>query len=295
MREKQEAKKRSIIYLALTVGLCLLVGIIASVAPDETGTAVFGALQKGFTAIAVLAVVVTRLLTKDKSSWNLSLKVWKNGKMLLFSALLPGLAVLLGAGVYYLVFPAELHANVQGLLDFCTQYGLPTGIEINGGTIAIVAIILWILSVVAIPIHLLELGEEIGWRGYLLPQFLKLMSPRKAVLASGVLWGLMHAPLIYFGFNYGSEYPGAPYSGILLMILFCVGIGIWMSYTMLETKNCMYSAIIHGAVNVAADMQIISLVVGRPLLGPAPTGIIGMSVILVIAIIIFIKLKPSDD
>ena len=97
-REKQDAKKRSIIYLALTVGLCLLVGIIAVVAPDEIGSTVFGFLQKGFTAIAVLAVVVTRLLTKDKSSWNLSLKVWKNGKLLLFSALLPGLAVLLGAG-----------------------------------------------------------------------------------------------------------------------------------------------------------------------------------------------------
>jgi membrane protease YdiL (CAAX protease family) len=141
----------------------------------------------------------------------------------------------------------------------------------------------------AIPIHLLELGEEVGWRGYLLPQFLKFMSVPKAVLSSGVLWGIMHAPLIYFGLNYGSEYWGAPYSGIILMTLFCVGVGVWMSYTMLKTNNCMYAAIILGAVNVAADMQIISLTTGNPLLGPSPTGIIGMSVILVVAVVLLIR------
>lgn len=290
---KQEAKKRSIIYLLLTVGICLLVGLIASLASDETGELIFSSLQKIFTAIAVLAVVITRLVTKDKSSWNLSLKVWKNGKVLIFSAVLPGLAVLLGAGIYYIAFPGELQVNVQALFDFCTQYGLPDTIDINAGTIAVTAIVLWVVSMAAIPIHLLELGEEIGWRGYLLPQFLKFMSAPKAVLLSGILWGIMHAPLIYFGFNYGSDYWGAPYSGILLMVVFCVGIGSWMSYTMLKTGNCMYAAIIHGAVNVAADMQIISLTVGRPLLGPAPTGIIGMSIILVIGMILFFRLPKE--
>ncbi len=130
----------------------------------------------------------------------------------------------------------------------------------------------------AIPIHLLELGEEIGWRGYLLPQLVRFMSEKKAIILSCILWGLAHTPLIYFGFNYGDGYWGAPYTGIVLMIVFCVAIGIWMSYTMIKTNNCMYSAIIHGAVNVAADMQILSVVINRPLLGPTPTGIIGMSI-----------------
>lgn len=290
---KRDAQNRSIIFLLLTVGLCLLVGIIAILVPGETGEQIFGVLQKGFTAIAVLAVVITRFLTKDKSGWHLSLKVWKNGKMLLFSALLPGIAVILGAVVYYLFFPSELYSNMQSLLDFCVQYGLPAGIKVNAGTVAVVAAVLWVVSALAIPIHLLELGEEIGWRGYLLPQFLKFMSARKAVLLSGVLWGLMHAPLIYIGFNYGDGYWGAPYSGYCYMILFCVGIGVWMSYTMLKTDNCMYAAIIHGAVNVAADMQIISLAIGRLLLGPAPTGIIGMSIILVIGAILFFRLPDG--
>ncbi|GMO69761.1 MAG: type II CAAX endopeptidase family protein [Treponemataceae bacterium] len=292
-KSNRDAKKRSAIYLLLTVGVCLLVGIISILASAETGKVIFSALQKAFTAIAVLAVVVTRFLTKDKSGWNLSLKVWKNGKILVFSAFLPGLAILLGAGIYYLLFPDEIRLNAQALWDFCEQYGLPADIAVNARTIAITAIALWLASALAIPIHLLELGEEIGWRGYLLPQLLQFMSSRKAAVVSGILWGVMHAPLIYFGLNYGNGYWGAPYSGILLMIVFCVTIGILMSYTMIKTNNCMYAAIIHGAVNVAADMQIISLAVGRPLIGPAPTGIIGMSLLLIVALVLFCKFPAS--
>jgi uncharacterized protein len=39
------------------------------------------------------------------------------------------------------------------------------------------------------------LGEEIGWRGLLLPQLLQLTSPIKASLAVGVIWFLWHIPL----------------------------------------------------------------------------------------------------
>ena len=292
IKNKQAAFKRASIYLILTTGVCLLVGGIAIVAPKKAGAELFLVLQKIFTAIPVLAVVVTRFITKDTSSWNLNLKVWKQGRMLLFSALVPGLAVLIGAGIYYVFYPEELVENAQALLDFCVQYGLPDIYTVNAGTIVIIALVLWLLSIVAVPIHLLELGEELGWRGYLLPLFTELMSVRKAVLFSNVFWGITHAPLIYFGFNYGDHYFGAPYSGIFMMSLFCVSIGIWMSFVQLKTNNCMYAAIIHGAVNVAADMQILSLAMNRPLLGPAPTGILGMSVILGLAIYLFsFKLK----
>ena len=68
-----------------------------------------------------------------------------------------------------------------------------------------------------------------------------------------------------------------------------------MSYTMLKTNNCMYAAIIHGAFNVAADMQIVSLSVGSPLLGPAPTGIIGLSVVLIVASFLFLRLPQKGN
>lgn len=291
---QHESKKRAGIYLSLVLGVCFALGLLAFLLSDTSGISTFNMLQKGFTVFPVLAALLTRILTKDKSSWNLDFRVWKNKNMLLFSAFMPGAAIIIGAGIYYIFFPNELQGNVQALFDYCAQYGLPANIAVNAGTIIITAIVLWLVSVLAVPIHLLELGEEIGWRGYLLPQFLRIMSVKRAVILSGILWGLAHAPLICFGFNYGDGYWGAPYTGIFLMIVFCVGVGIWMSYTMVKTNNCMYSAIIHGAVNVAADMQILSIVINRPLLGPAPTGIIGMSVIVVVSIILFAKLPKAQ-
>ena len=283
------AKKRASIYLFLVLGVCFFLGFLSFLLPNENGSSVFNLLQKGFTVFPVLAALFTRILTKDKSSWNIDLRVWKNKKLMLFSAFLPGAAVIIGAGIYYVFFPNELQRNIQSMLIFCMQYGLPSNIGVNFQTIFVIFILLWLVSALAIPIHLLELGEEIGWRGYLLPQLLCFLGKRKAAILSGIFWGVAHTPLIYFGFNYGEGYWGAPYTGILLMIVFCVGIGIWMSYTMIETKNCMYSAMIHGAINVAADIQILSIVINRPLLGPAPTGIIGMSIILLVSIALFVK------
>jgi cytochrome bd-type quinol oxidase subunit 2 len=64
---RKDAQKRSAIYLLLTVGLYFLVGIIAILSPEETTARIFSVFQKVFTVIALLAVVVTRALTKDKS------------------------------------------------------------------------------------------------------------------------------------------------------------------------------------------------------------------------------------
>ena len=47
------------------------------------------------------------------------------------------------------------------------------------------------------------LGEEIGWRGFLVPQLAKLTSFTKTSLISGVIWAVWHYPLIIFS-NYRS-------------------------------------------------------------------------------------------
>ena len=43
------------------------------------------------------------------------------------------------------------------------------------------------------------LGEEIGWRGFLAPAFYRARSFAWAGLATGIIWGLWHVPLIVGG------------------------------------------------------------------------------------------------
>ncbi len=62
---------------------------------------------------------------------------------------------------------------------------------------------------------LFGLGEELGWRGYLLPGLLGLGQWR-AILVSGVIWGVWHAPIILQGHNY----PEHPVPGVFMMVVF---------------------------------------------------------------------------
>ena len=60
---------------------------------------------------------------------------------------------------------------------------------------------------------LFALGEEIGWRGYLVPQLSKVTNFKSVCLISGLIWSVWHYPLIIFsGYHGGTpvmfHYPG---------------------------------------------------------------------------------------
>jgi len=287
----QRTTKKIIVYLILVLGFVFGCGIIAAILPKETGEKVYRFSAAFFTAVPVLGALITRRLTGDKDSFHVNLRIWENPKVWIFSALAPGIAIFLGILFFYIMFPADLDVGATGLKEFAGNYGIIIGKQFTIASILRFGFITILLAAIFIPLQLLELGEEIGWRGYLLPLMCKKMSVRKAVLLNGVLWGIAHAPLIYFGFNYGTSYIGAPWTGILMMILVGVVVGIWTSYVMIKTNNCMYSAIIHGVVNVIGETGVFfSHATQSTLLGPNPTGVIGMSVLVLGAFILLMKL-----
>jgi len=88
------------------------------------------------------------------------------------------------------------------------------------------------------------LGEELGWRGFLLPR-LMVLGKGKAYALLGVLWGMWHAPLIWAGFNY----PGYPVAGMIMMILLCYAFGLFLNEMTLHYRSSLLAGFIHGAVN----------------------------------------------
>jgi len=95
------------------------------------------------------------------------------------------------------------------------------------------------------------LGEELGWRGFLLPQLLPL-GQGKAILLSGAVWGIWHAPAILQGHNY----PTHPYLGVFLMIIFCVLMGSFLSWLYLRTRSPWLPALAHGSLNATAGIPL---------------------------------------
>ena len=50
------------------------------------------------------------------------------------------------------------------------------------------------------------LGEEVGWRGFLVPELAKQMSFAKLSLLSGIIWAAWHSPLLLFAdYNAGTN------------------------------------------------------------------------------------------
>ena len=184
-----------------------------------------------------------------------------------------------GAAVYFFIFPKEY----SGILKYGVLFGSEAELTVRNPRVLSLAVIM--VSAIAIPIQLLELGEEIGWRGYLLSFQIEKYGEKKAVLVNGVEWGIAHLPLIYFGFNYSMSNAGAPWTNMAMMCLTCVVLGIMLSYVTIRTGNCMYAAIVHGALNVIGEVPVF-LTNDREsgLLGPNPTGLIGMSFLIVLAL-----------
>lgn len=281
-------KNRIFIYTTIIYIIYFGLGIIALLNKDLQDNIAYELLTTIFTIIPLIAVFITRKITGDNSKFNVSLKVWKDVKMWLFCLIIPNVAIILGAIVYYLFMSNDFNNNLV-LADFLSIFGLTS----NDSTIIspfIAILITIILSILLIPIHLLELGEEIGWRGYLLPLQVKKYGTKKAILLNGLLWGIAHAPIIYFGFNYSLNNYLAPYSNIVMMIIFCIVVGIIESYVTIKTGNCMYAAIIHGVINITGEIPIcFSILKESTLLGPNPSGLIGMIFLIFIAIYLFIK------
>lgn len=249
----------------------------------------YSILQKGFTAMPVVIALIIRKITGVKSKSKLSLKVWQNWKMWIFSALVPAVLIVLGAVLYFSVF----HNEYSKVFEVGQLLGNDTMIKISNPFIFIIICIF--ISAVCFPIHLLELGEEVGWRGYLLWFQVEKYGVRKAVFVNGFEWGLVHLPLIFLGFNYSKENPGAPWSNMAMMMLVCIVMGIIFSYVTLKTGNCMYAAIMHGVVNIIGEIPVFcSVSLKSGLLGPNPTGLVSMTFLIIMAVFLYFKLEKTE-
>lgn len=132
---------------------------------------------------------------------------------------------------------------------------------------------LYFTSLLAAPIFntLFALGEEIGWRGYLLPKLMPLGKPR-AYLLLGLIWSAWHWPMIAIGFNYGKS------SFLLSILIFSVlttGVGIYLNELTLRNRSSLLAGFGHSVFN-SQRLGIWGLLfpAANPLLGGS-TGLIG--------------------
>jgi membrane protease YdiL (CAAX protease family) len=101
------------------------------------------------------------------------------------------------------------------------------------------------------------MGEELGWRGFLLPKLLPI-GQWKAILVSGLIWGFWHAPVIFQGHNF----PLHPYLGILMMMVACIPFGAILAWLYLKTRSPWSAALAHGSLNAWGGLAFVFLLPG---------------------------------
>ena len=239
-------KKRLLIYLGLAFGMAWLVFFVFIL----TGHTWFGSTPEMMSLVSLgmlapaAAHIITRKITgegfrlsgKDSMMLGIDLK-GKKWLFFLVAVILPVIYATLGDVIIWLSCPEAF--GITDVRPF-------------------VAITYPLLAVVSgVVLSFAALGEELGWRGYMMPKLIELIGMPKAIITGGIIWGLWHAPLTCVGHNYGMDYPGFPYVGIILMCLMCMALGTVLTYVTIKTGSIWPAAFMHAINNSSPSVMVV--------------------------------------
>jgi uncharacterized protein len=100
--------------------------------------------------------------------------------------------------------------------------------------------------------------EEPGWRGYALPRLQERLSPVKATLILGTVWGLWHLPLLLVEDNVDHDLATLAFAAILIWTL--AGFTAYaFTYTYLwnRTRSALLCMLLHASYNTANGLVIL--------------------------------------
>lgn len=292
-------KKRIVIYLLISFGVSWLTALVIFLTGGLVNSPVLVANTGITLALILLATVymwgptiahiLTRLITREgwkdggiKSLLKTGWKYW------LIGWCAPGFLAILGALVFFMIFPGSFDPELGALqaqlsLTAADQTITPWMVVASQTLIALL-----LSPLLNLPA---TFGEEFGWRAYLLPKLAEF-GKRKALILSGIIWGVWHWPVIAMGHNYGLDYSGYPWLGLLVMVWFTVSAGIFMGWLVFKSGSVWPAVFAHGSLNGMAAIGLLFLKApASMLLGPTPAGIIGVLPFTLVSLFILLTTK----
>ena len=282
MRNAEFNRTQVVKYLAWTFALAYAVQFIAARIINGGNRMAGQLVIAAMMFVPALGVLLSGAGFRDMG-WKLQIR--RNIKPILIAWFAPVALTVVGAGLYFLVFPGHFDLSGQYLAASAGAEILQK-MEAQGLSNSLYILISAVSAVTYAPLvnGVFALGEEIGWRGFLYPQLKARFGRRKGWLLGGAIWGAWHWPLIWLiGYEYGAAagnaagYAGFPVVGMLLFCVITAGWGILHDWLYEKSGSIWVPAILHGAINATAALPLSVCLIdtgSARLLGPAQVGLL---------------------
>jgi membrane protease YdiL (CAAX protease family) len=242
-------------YLVICFGLAWTLWTIPLLTAADGPLFQFTILPGAF-APAVAAFVVRRWVTGEGfADAGLNPRLRRGWRHYLFALLWP-----LVAAAAIIALGAALGLSRPDFSALRAMGGLAPGAEVPPFPTAlwpVVPLQLLVVAVVATPVLW---GEEFGWRGYLQTRLLA-DRPLPAAVATGLIWGVWHYPLMIFA---GYNFPDDRLLGLLVFPVSAVLLSIVFGWLMQETGSVWAPSLAHSATNVVGSSLALLLFFGGP-------------------------------
>jgi membrane protease YdiL (CAAX protease family) len=228
----QRARRGIVIFLAVLVALSIPIQTLII----KNGLSVLNITMMVW--VPFVASCVARCVMREGFK-DVSFRLGRHsGKPLLVGWCYPILVGVVAYGIAWSTGLAELSP--------VTQHPT-TGITIPGSTPAMRFFAAGLLSLLIGPLvgAVVAIGEEVGWRGYLLIHLLDARVPRP-VLVTGFIWGGWHAPLILGGRYLQSPNPALSVGIFVMTALALSYLAAWLR---LESGSVWPTVLLHASWN----------------------------------------------
>jgi membrane protease YdiL (CAAX protease family) len=104
-------------------------------------------------------------------------------------------------------------------------------------------------------------GEELGWRGFLVPELTRFMGFSELALLSGAIWTAWHFPLMFFGTYHGA---GPIWYSLAVFIPSVMGAALILAWLRLASGSVWVAVLFHGFWNYFIQQFYPALTVTTP-------------------------------
>lgn len=295
-------KQSLALYFLLAFGLAWLCQVYGSLLLLRDGNAaVYRALLSVSMFCPLVAVLAVKRIVLHQPT-GIGWKVRGKRRYWLAAWFGPAVFTVLAALLYFAVFSSRLDLSGSWLV---TAYGGEMDAETLRSQLG-VSNLSYMLETglfaitLAPPINMLfAVGEEAGWRGYMMPQLKERFGLLNGRLLGGIIWGVWHWPIMLLtGYEYGTNYLGAPVLGLVVWCVVCFALNTLLDWLYEKTGCIWVSAIAHGAFNaVAALFTVLTYPADAyyNVLGPTPIGLIGMLPMLAAAVWLTLRQVKQEE